>query len=73
MIRRLLCWLGIHYYQYLLAPPTWKRGDKYDPGVWCIFCNRRGPRGPGDGALVPRTPRNRAPDTSRVPVGVACG
>ncbi len=41
--RRILCLLGWHYWQYLLAPPTWRKGDDYEPGVWCIFCATRHP------------------------------
>jgi hypothetical protein len=73
VIRRLLCALGFHFWQYLLAPPSWKRGDRYDPGVWCIFCGKRGPRGPGDGALVPRDTPTPTPENSRELAEVACG
>lgn len=37
-LRPVLCAFGLHRWQYLLAPPSWQRGDKYAPGVWCIFC-----------------------------------
>jgi len=73
MMRRLLCWLGFHTYQYLLAPPTWRRGDRYDPGIWCIWCCKRGPRGSGDGALVARGPRAPTPDMAGAALGAACG
>lgn len=73
MIRRLLCALGLHRWQYLLAPPTWRRGDRYDPGVWCIFCGERGPRGPGDGLRVPLDPRSPVSDSARVLEEVPCG
>ena len=40
--RRLRCLLGLHRWQYLLAPPwTYTPGDRYEPGIWCIFCGRR--------------------------------
>ena len=71
-MRRLLCALGLHTYQYLLAPPTWTRGDGYDPGIWCIWCSKRGPRGPGDGALAARRSAP-SPDDSRAAVAVPCG
>lgn len=73
MIRPFLCAVGLHRWQYLLAPPTWKRGDAYDPGVWCIFCGKRGPRGPGDGALVPRSPRAPSSNGARALAEVSCG
>ncbi|MCK6482255.1 MAG: hypothetical protein L6R43_19550 [Planctomycetes bacterium] len=73
MIRRLLCRIGIHHWQYLLAPPSWRRGDRYDPGIWCIFCGSRGPRGPGDGARVPSDRPGPAPDAARVLEEVPCG
>jgi len=72
VIRRLLCALGLHTWQYLLAPPTWERGDRYDPGIWCIWCSRRGPRGPGDGAVAAR-PRPLSPDDSLAEAAVPCG
>ncbi len=33
--------MGIHRWQYMMAPPTFRRGDDYYPGVWCIFCAKR--------------------------------
>ncbi|MCE9635851.1 MAG: hypothetical protein K8T90_09115 [Planctomycetes bacterium] len=47
MIRRLLCRVGIHRWQYLLAMPTWGRGDEYQPGIWCIWCCAKSPHRPG--------------------------
>jgi hypothetical protein len=38
---RLRCRLGLHRWQYLLAPPKWKKRDDYEPGIWCIFCGRK--------------------------------
>ena len=39
--RRLCCRLGLHRWQYLLAPSDWRKGDDYAPGIYCIFCNVR--------------------------------
>jgi len=47
-MRRLLCRLGLHRWQYLLAPPTFKKGDDYEPGIWCIFCGARSRHRPGE-------------------------
>jgi len=73
MIRRLLCFLGWHYWQFLMAPPSCRRGDHYDPGIWCIFCNRRGPRSPGDGALGTEGKVAQDPNDARVAIEVPCG
>ena len=40
-LRRVLCAIGVHRWQWLLAPPTYQTGDDYEAGVWCIFCSRR--------------------------------
>ena len=47
-MRRLLCRIGAHHWQYLLAPPTWRgQSDRYEPGIFCIFCTRRSRHEPG--------------------------
>ena len=73
MIRRLFCWLGVHNWQLLLVGPSWREGDEFDPGLWCVVCGKRGPRGPGDGVLVPGGNRDPDSDHARALEGVACG
>ena len=47
-MRRLLCRIGAHHWQYLLAPPTWRgQSDRYEPGIFCIFSAKRSRHEPG--------------------------
>ena len=48
LARILLCRLGIHRWQYLMAPPTWRIRDSYEAGLWCIFCGAKHPARPGN-------------------------
>ena len=73
MIRRLFCFLGVHNWQMLPVAPSWREGDDPDPGLWCVVCGKRGPRGPGDGLLVQGGRRAPDPAHTRTLAEVACG
>ena len=37
---RLACRVGLHRRQTMTAPPTWRTGEPFRRGVYCIWCGK---------------------------------